>query len=449
MGKKKSSNIYETEQSNKKHRGKSKKLEKREKHKKNKKKDKKVRGERRKIEKYIKKGFKENKLNIDIQKLFEHCMDLDEILKQIRRILELNSDAVNELPDLIKMMEENKKEVNISGIEDKTSQKYILKLFKNLKFTQSTKNPFCFRITNLQRNRDLKMKYTTDIDDIISDSLSSYYLLVKLLFDYVNYIINNPENEEDIQGGNKMGKEKEYDEDEESSISVDDEEENSEIDNEKPIDKKKLKEFDKEKLEMDYEYDLLEEKLGKNAELINRAFNKIMQEDTKIFKNHDEKEEEFVGPPVPKFLEATMNLIKSNDEENENDAFNKILKTNTYSKDQSKLPVTSQKSKIEPINKESYNRLINYERERMKHMSEEIEDYDSKYRSTSLLEEYQQMKKEKKDQLSTSVQDQRKVFNRDRDMNIGRIDSKRALTIMRENKGLQGRFEAKEKYIGY
>ena len=99
MGKKTSSNIYEAEQSNKKHRQKSKKLEKREKHKKNKKKDKKVKGERRKIEKYIKKGFKESKQNIDLQKLFEHCMDLDEILKQIRRILELNSNAVSELTE--------------------------------------------------------------------------------------------------------------------------------------------------------------------------------------------------------------------------------------------------------------------------------------------------------------------------------------------------------------
>jgi hypothetical protein len=34
-------------------------------------------------------------------------------------------------------------------------------------------------------------------------------------------------------------------------------------------------------------------------------------------------------------------------------------------------------------------------------------------------------------------------------MNIGRIDSKRALSIMQDQKGLKGRFEAKEKYIGY
>jgi hypothetical protein len=448
MGKKQSSNIYETDQANKKHRKKSKKLEKREKHKKNKKKNKKEKGRIRKIEKYIKKGFKENKQEIDLAKLFGHCLDLEEILKQIKKILELNSNAVSEIPELLKLMEESKKEVNIAGIEDKTSQKHILKLFKNLKITQSTRNPFCFRITNLQRKRDLKMKYTTEIDDIISDSLSSYYLLVKLLFEYVNYVMNNPDEEENAECHENEGNEQDDEDDQDSSMSLDEEGGNSEIANNTPFDKKKMKEFEREKMEMDYEYDLLEEKLGKNAELINKAFNKIMQEDNtnKNLKNDDE-EQELVGPPVPKFLEATMNLINSN--EDENDAFNKILTTNTYSKGNRSLPVTSQKSKIEPINKESYDRLINYERERMKHMSEEIEDYDAKYRSTSLLEEYQQMNKEKKSQLSSCIQDQRKGFNRERDMNIGRIDSKRALSIMRENKGLQGRFEAKEKYIGY
>lgn len=451
MGKKQTSkNIYETDQANKKHRKKSKKLEKREKHKKNKKKNKKEKSERRKIEKYIKKGFKENKQDIDIPKLFGDCLDLDEILKQIKKILQVNSNAASEVPELFKMMEENKKEVNISGIEDKSTQKHILKLFKNLKITQSTRNPFCFRITNIGKKRDPKLKYTTEINDVISDSLTSYYLLVRLLFEYVNYILNNPdedkeENKEENENNSQMDEDGENSDD--SSISEDD---NENINNDpKHIDKKKLKEFDKQKMEMDYEYDLLEEKLGKNAELINKAFNKIMQEDgTKHNLKNDDEEDDLVGPPVPKFLEATMNLI--NGIEDENEGFNKILNTKTYLKDKNTLPVTSQKSKIEPINKESYDRLINYERQRMKYMNDEIEDYESKYRNTSLLEEYQQMKKDKKNMdVSYNNMNDKKGFDRDRDMNIGRIDSKRALSIMRDNKGLQGRFEAKEKYIGY
>jgi len=446
MGKKQSSNIYETDQSNKKHRKKSKKLEKREQHKKDKKKNKKEKHKKRKIEKYIKKGFKENKKHLDYTKLFGDCLDLDEILKQIKKILELNPSAVSEVPELFRIMEENKKEINIGGIEDKASLKHILKLFKNLKITQSTKNAFSFRITNLDKKRDPRVKYTTEINDVISESLDSYYLLVKMLFEFVNYMVNNPKEDEDGLSND--------DENLNEGISEEDSDNSSEDESfigQEYVDKKKLKELDRQKMEMDYENDLLEEKLGKNSELINKAFNKIMQEDTTNFNNKsNEEEEELVGPPVPKFLEATMSLINTG--EDDRDVYHKIISTNTYSssKDKKSLPCTSQKGKIEPYNKESYDRLINYERERMKNMREELEDYEAKYRGTSLLEEYQQIKKEKKNlEGSSSNPQQRKGFDKEKDMNVGRIDSKRALSIMRDSKGLQGRFEVKEKYIGY
>jgi len=39
-------------------------------------------------------------------------------------------------------------------------------------------------------------------------------------------------------------------------------------------------------------------------------------------------------------------------------------------------------------------------------------------------------------------------FDKEKDFNIGTIDSKRAMKTMREQNGLQNRFEAKEKYLG-
>ena len=54
-------------------------------------------------------------------------------------------------------------------------------------------------------------------------------------------------------------------------------------------------------------------------------------------------------------------------------------------------------SNVEHVNKDSYDKLIAYERERMKIMQNQIEEYDSKYRSVSLLEQHQ-MKKGKKNE---------------------------------------------------
>jgi len=179
MGKKDKSNIYESDQLNKKHRKKSKKLEKREKHRKNKKKDKKEKNEKRKLHKYINQIFKENKKEIHLSKLLENCFDLDEISKNIKKMILLNEKAVIEIPDLFKLMEEGKKEINLSGLEDKQVQKYLLKLMNNLKISQNPKNAFSFRIQNLNFIRDPKKKITSDPSELIPEYLSSYYLFVK------------------------------------------------------------------------------------------------------------------------------------------------------------------------------------------------------------------------------------------------------------------------------
>jgi hypothetical protein len=427
MGKK--SDIYESDQVNKRHRHKSKKLEKREKKRKDKKKNKKVKGEKRNLIKYIKKSFKENKKEIDTIKLFEHCFDLNEIEKQIQKILTFNKEAVSEIPELFRIMEEEKKEVNLAGLEDKDVQKYILKLMKNLKIYSSPKNPFAFKISLLYKQLDPKMKFTSNSDDIIPQCLSSYYLLVKAIFEYVNY------------------KQSEQEDDSDSSESESD---SSQAASNKVKDSHSLKE--REKLEMDYEYELMEEKLGKNSELINKAFNKIMQEDQKkivVGKKIEEEEEPLlVGPPIPDFLKSTMQLI-GNTQVQKPDSFSNLIDSMTSSNKKT-LPTIAPKAKLEPVNKESYDRLIAYERERMQLLSEEMEEYETTHRRSSLMEEHQIKRKlEKNKQGNNNKNDIIRDFDREKDMNIGRIDSKRALSIMQDQKGLKGRFEAKEKYIGY
>lgn len=466
MGKKeKKGDIYEQEQNNRKFRKKSKKLEKREKQRKNKKKTKKERNEKRKLIKYIKKVFKENKQEIDTVRLFEHCFDLEEIEKQVIKMLTLNREAVTEIPDLFKQMEGGRKEVNLAGLEDKNVQKYLLKLMKNLKISQNPRNPFSYKITTLFQQPDPKKKITSDSDDIIPECLSSYYYLVKALFEYENYVMSLKEETEKnkLEKAENSGSD---DSDEEQSNSEDEEHEKSEISQENDNTGKNIKDLDREKLEMDYEYELIEQKLGKNAELINKAFNKILQEDSKKNQKQvlDDNEEEFVGPPVPKFLANTLSLLNMEEEDQEEslnntcnksgkkDAFSSFVNKNTFQssrKGPTKLPSTAPKTTVEPINKESYDRLIEYERERMDHMADALQDYESKYRRTSLMEEYQQHKAKEKNKMAAYNDAITREFDRDKDLNVGRVDSKRAMAIMRDQKGLQGRFEAKEKYIGY
>jgi hypothetical protein len=415
MGKKKQGkDIYETDQVNKKHRGKSKKLEKREKHKKNKKVNKKERHKKRQLEKYIKKVFKDNKKEIDLARL---PLDFDEICKQVKKLLAINSSSLEEVPELFQFMEENKQEIDLSELEDKNAQKYIMKLMKQLKVHQNPKNPYSFKLVN--KARDGRQKYTTDIEDVIAECLSSYHLLVKALFEYNNYLLNanDPEAEGDNDDGSSGG-----------------ESDKSEVDHDDQM------AVEKKQLENDYELEAIENKLGNNAELINKAFSKIINDNTTTGiadNNIIESEEELVGPPVPKFLESTMNIL--NETEGFEDIFNKSTTTHRAPKETSRP--TNVQGRIEPINKESYDRQIAYERERMKHMQEELEEYEDKYRGTSLLEQHQ-MKKAKKGGIDSD-----RHFDREKDLSV--VNSKKAVQMISESKGLKGRFEAKEKYQGY
>lgn len=392
MGKKTKNNIYESEQVNRKHRKKSKKLEKREKHKKNKKTLKKENHEKRKMEKYIKKAFKDNKKDIDLARI---PLDWDELTKRVKKLIEIDQSSVEEVPQLFKMMEDENKEVDLSSLENKSAQKYIIKLMKHLKVNQNPKNPFSFKI--VRKEKDPRMKYTTNVDEVISDSLSSYYLLVKAVFEYTNYIVNKTK------------------EDSES------EQEAAEVESDSDSDDNIIE---------------LENTHGNNAELINKAFHKIMQEEEIVVQDDDE---ELVGPPVPDFLKATMSLISS-----DKDGFDDILNTKTYAHNPKmvKKAATAPTTKVECVNKDTYDKLIAYEKERMKYIQEHLEEYESEHRSVSLLEEHQ--KKKSKNLDSNPML---RPFDRERDLNM--VDNKKALKLISESKGLKGRFESKEKYIGY
>jgi hypothetical protein len=385
MGKKTKSNIYENEQVNRKHRKKSKKLEKREKHKKSKKAQKKENHQRRKLEKYIRKTFKDNKKEIDLGRL---PLDWDELTKQVRKLIELDQSSLEEVPDLFKMMEDDTKEVDLSSLENKSAQKYIIKIMKHLKVWQNPKNPYAFKI--IKREKNARLKYTTDVEDVISDTLSSYYLLVRSMFEYTNFIINNPEDEKSSECEDKAA-------------------------------------------EQDEESEELDEKFGNNAELINKAFHKIMQEEPVV---HEEEETELVGPPVPDFLKATMSLIGGGD------SLDDMLSKNTYTHSKPDPRKKVQPTNVQCVNKDSYDKIISYDRERMKYIQEHLDEYESEHRGTSLLELHQ-----KKKSKNSDTNPMLRPFDRNKDLNM--VDNKGALKLISESKGLKGRFESKEKYIGY
>jgi len=108
------------------------------------------------------------------------------------------------------------------------------------------------------------------------------------------------------------------------------------------------------------------------------------------------------------------------------------------------------KKEPEPLNKESYDRQIVYEKQRMQELEEYLEQNEASNRGLSLMEIHQKKKElEKKGKGKQSLEDfMKRPFDKDKDFSIGKIDSKRAIKTMRESNGLQNRFEAKEKYLG-
>lgn len=283
MGKKNkvgNNDIYQNDQVNKKHRVKSEKLQKRIEKKRNKKKVKEIHHAKRTLFKYIIANFHQRKKTIDLNRL---PLDFKEIQKTVKSILQQKDmDSVNRLLTLFDTMEKTIKEVDISTFKNKSIIKDVAKFMRVLHVQQNPKNPMKYSLYHMFRKRDPKVRYTTNVDEMIPECLSSYYLLVKCLFDY--YIKEQKKEE---------------------GIIEDDEKDKNDADKNGEEGKEEMDEKDK----IDQEYQLIEEKVGQNAELINKAFNRILN--SKVGEKNKKKEEKNKNKMEDE-LETDLNNLKEN-----------------------------------------------------------------------------------------------------------------------------------------
>jgi len=305
MGKKNqvgNNDIYQQDQVNKKHRVKSEKLQKRIEKKRNKKKVKEIHHAKRTLFKFIISNFHQRKQKIDLTRL---PLDFKEIQKTVKSILnQKDMDSVNRLLTMFDTMEKTVKEIDITTFKNKTIIKDVAKFMRVMHVQQNPKNPMKYSLYHMFRKRDPKVRYTTNVDEIIPECLSSYYLLVKSLFDY--YIKEQKKEEGIIEP-------------------VD----NAKNDNDNKEEENELDEKDK----IDEEYRQIEENVGQNAELINKAFSRILNDNNK--KNKEELKKNKMKIEEDE-LETDLNKIKENQvndeiKDNNNDIKNK-LKPNDFLK---------------------------------------------------------------------------------------------------------------------
>ena len=307
MGKKNklgNNDIYQQEQVNKKHRTKSDKLQKRIEKKRNKKKVKEIHHAKRTLFKYIISIFHQRKQKIDLTRL---PLDFKEIQKTVRSILnQKDMDSVNRLLSMFDTMEKTVKEIDIMNFKNKSIIKDVAKFMRVMHVQQNPKNPMKYSLYHMFRKRDPKVRYTTNVDEIIPECLSSYYLLVKCLFDYY------------IKEQNK-----------EEGIIEKDEYKNNDNNNEE----KNENEMD-EKEKIDDEYKIIEENVGQNAEVINKAFSRIINDNSK---KQDKKEIKNKMNIDDNELETDLNKIKENNidegiKNDNNDEIKNKLKPNDFLK---------------------------------------------------------------------------------------------------------------------
>ena len=157
--------IYQSDQVNKKHRIKSEKLQKRIERKRNKKKVKEIHHAKRTLFKYIISNFHQRKQNIDLTRL---PLDFKEIQKTVKSILsQKDMDSVNRLLTMFDTMEKTVKEVDISSFKNKTIIKDIAKFMRVMHVQQNPKNPMKYSLYHMFRKRDPKVRYTTNVDDLL------------------------------------------------------------------------------------------------------------------------------------------------------------------------------------------------------------------------------------------------------------------------------------------
>ena len=253
-GKKKetSRDVYQVEQVHKKHRGKSEKIKKRIEKKRNKKNVKAQRFEKRTLAKFLLKQFHEHKKKIDINRI---PFDFNEIEVAVKKILaHKDKESIERILVNVNKMEKHPKEINLATFENKSIIKDVCKLFKTLRVHQNPKFPLKYSLYHMFKKKDIKTRYTTNVEEIIPECLDSYYLLVKCLFEYYS-----KESKEENMNDNG-----DVDEAKESESEKEEKEEDIG--------------FDKEKYELDVEYEVIHNQVGNNAEFINKAFNRVMND---------------------------------------------------------------------------------------------------------------------------------------------------------------------------
>jgi len=314
--------IYTQTQINKKHRTKSQKLQHRILKKRSKKQQKQINFQNRSLSKFLLHLFKSRKKKIDLIHL---PFDFNQIKINVKKIIShKDNQSIERLLMLINKMEKTFKEINLNSFENKSIIKDVMSLFKNLKIKQNPKNNLKFSLYHMIKKNNEKKRYTTDTDEIIRECLDSYYLLVKGLFDFFMKQDDSDNNNNDDDNNNENNSNDENN----SNINNNDDDNNNNDEDDNS--------FDKKKFAIDEEYNLIENKLGRNAELINKAYNKIINEDNNNNnntnkdnnnKNEDEElketninnieevnetNEKNINKPKPsEFLKITMNLLNN------------------------------------------------------------------------------------------------------------------------------------------
>ena len=300
-----SNDIYQEKQINKKHRGKSEKITKRIEKRRNKKKIKEQNSQRRNLFKYIIKMFKQRKQYIDLIRL---PLDFKEIEISIKKIIaHKDKESINRILRCFDTMEKLVKEINLNTFENKSIIKDVDRLMRSLKVKQNPKYPLKYSLYHMFKKKDPKVRYTSNIEEIIRECLSSYYLLVKVLFDYYLKEENEKENEN-------------------TEINENTNNENIENNNDDDIKNEEESEID-EKLILEEEYKAMEKQIGMNAEFINKAFSRIINDnihkkkqnnninnnDTNLNNLEENKNNEPIkkldGPSASDFLKMTMDLL--------------------------------------------------------------------------------------------------------------------------------------------
>ena len=287
-----SNDVYQVEQVHKKHRAKSEKIKKRIEKKRNRKNVKAQRFEKRTLAKFILKQFHEHKKKIDINRI---PFDFNEIEIAIKKIIaHKDKESIQRILVNVNKMEKHPKEINVATFENKAIIKDVCKLFKTLRVHQNPKFPLKYSLYHMFKKKDAKTRYTTNVEEIIPECLDSYYLLVKCLFEYYYKKSKDENNDENVN--ENEGDEESEKEDKEDDIS-----------------------FDKDKYELDVEYEVIHNQVGNNAEFINKAFNRVMNDNGERKRKEMERMKEIKEKEDNTNLEGVIvdddndNKVKGND----------------------------------------------------------------------------------------------------------------------------------------